>query len=286
MTWHYDCPDCGKPVSVFWDNLTEEKVCPNCHKSHFPPTPGEDQDAYVATDKWPEDMEAAVIALRGTVCSIPGCFHEYHTLVHRHPASKGGRTCVSNLVQLCKKHAHDKGEQEYDDWVATLSKDEQQDEVPFEIEFTHKRREPAPTRITPVTPPPPPPRRTRRILRIAGEARVSGDLKPGLRLVAAEPFMPGPSSRLVLHYGYDSKYRDSKVILAAWPMSEKPDLSEGVESLQDRKVVNLHDQTEHGAGKLELSVTNSTDQPWVVAVFEEGQEDKPVVINYFLGGTE
>jgi len=286
MTWHYDCPDCGKPVSVFWDKLTEEKTCPECHKTHFPPTPGEDQDAYVATDKWPQDMEAAVIALRGTVCSIPGCFHEYHTLVHRHPSAKGGRTCVSNLVQLCKKHARDKGEQEYDEWVATLRRDDQQDEVPFEIEFTHKRREPAPTRITPVAPKPPPPRRSRRIMRIAGEARVSGDLKPGLRLVAAEPFMPGPETRLVLHYGYDSRYLDSRVTLAAWPISEKPDLSAGVDSLRDRQVSNLHDQTEHGAGRLELPVTNSSDQPWVVAVFEEGQEDKPVVINYFLGGAE
>lgn len=286
MTWHYDCPDCGHPVSVPWDKLTEEVTCLNCHKSHFPPTPGEDHDAYVATDKWPEDIEAAVIALRGTVCGIPGCFHEYHTLVHRHPASKGGRTSVANLVPLCRKHAHDKGDQEYNEWVATLPKDQPQEEAPFEIEFTNRRQKPAPKRVTPVAPRTAPPRPAKRILRIAGHANVSGSLKPGLRLVAAEPFMPGSSSRLVLHYGYDSRYKDSKVILAAWPMSEEPDLSQGVDALQDRKVVNLHDQSEHGAGRLELPVTENSDQPWVVAVFEEGQEDKPVVVNYYLGGTD
>ena len=110
MTWHYRCPDCGHRVQVEWSRMQEEKRCPTCNKTHFPPTPGEDHNAYVATDRIPDDMRAAVVSLRGTTGSIPGCFHEYTDLVHKIPSSKGGQTCVENLLPMCHEHARSKGQ--------------------------------------------------------------------------------------------------------------------------------------------------------------------------------
>lgn len=294
MVWHYNCPNCRYANSVEWDDLQVEKICPRCKHTHFPPVPGEDHYAYIGSEKWPRDMEEAVLGIRGTTCAVPGCYHEYEALVHKHPISKGGRTSVDNLLPMCHEHARAKGQQEYDEWVKTLPKASGAPEVPFEITFTtgrhaKKKDEPASKKAPAVGAYRPPTTKHKAPQPIAQGVNLEGELPPGAQLVAATPFIPGGARKLVLHYGWSTdEGGPCRVTLAAWPLSEQPELLRGLEQLKNPHATNEHGSSKdkHGAGKLEVDVDGREDEPWVVAAFAESKAGKPVVRNYLLFGTE
>jgi hypothetical protein len=65
-------------------------------------------------------MENAVIKLRGTKCTVPGCGKDYETLDHREPYSDIGKTSVENLFPMCRAHNDLKGDENYFLWLLSI----------------------------------------------------------------------------------------------------------------------------------------------------------------------
>lgn len=118
MNWHYSCPICGIHGFVPWKDRESTFTCHSCKRHHKPPTPGEQPSAYVDTHEWPEAMAAEVVRRKGAACTVPGCTRRADTLDHRVAWSKGGRTSVANLFPMCTEHNQEKGDKDYETWLA------------------------------------------------------------------------------------------------------------------------------------------------------------------------
>ncbi len=280
MTWHYQCPECGQKLEVDWDVRRQEVGCPQCHNAHYPPTPNEDNSAYFGGDRWPKELESAVLALRGTTCAAPGCYREYSTLVHRRSFSKGGRTSVENLMPMCLHHARSKGEMDYNEWLSTLSKATTvPEQEPFEITFTAKKTRAEPKTVA---------RPIRYVQPLAGKAGTPAFPDP-MQLVAAAPFVPGPARRLVFFYDWELGAEGGfKVLLLAWPHSEPPDLATGLENLSSLHAFNEHKGAvrETGSRILELNLPSGAGGRWVGAAVLIDDGGKPVLGDFLLVGAD
>ncbi len=279
MIWHYKCPQCGESLTVDWRWLKLEVTCPQCHKVHYPPTPSEDHYAYIEGDKWPKELEDVVASLRGTTCAVPGCYEHYSTLVHRISVSKGGRTSVDNLLPMCSRHAQLKGEQNYEEWLATLTKEPRTKDKPFEITFTTKKHAPEPE----------PGRYIGYAQTIAGKVNMPDKSPPGMKLLVAAPFLPGPSQRVAFDYDWrlDAKGK-AIVLLIAWHRNEPPDIANLDKRIEGYRAVNELDGKpgEHGTAELELALPQPAQGFWVAAVFVSDQGGKPAIGNYLLVATD
>lgn len=282
MIWHYRCPDCRRELQADWADAQHEHVCPGCRSHHYPPMPSEDHAAYVGGDRWPKEMEETVIKLRGTVCSVRGCYHEYKTLVRRRPLLKGGRLSVENLLQMCPQHAREMGTQDYDEWVATLPATAAKPEAPtIEITITadshaEESKSKAQPRSTPDW--------VETARPIAGRAAVPGPFPEKVRLVGAAPFLPGSGQRLLLLYDWSLEANDScLVVFAAWPNNQAPDFSKGVENLK-LSTFNMHRSAEgqQGSAVLQLDLPGPSAGLWTAAVILRYERERPVITNYLI----
>jgi hypothetical protein len=272
MLWNYNCPDCHRPTSADWRVREGEVVCRHCARTHYPPTPHEDRYAYVDGEQWPKEMEEAVVALRGAICSVPGCYRERTTLVHRQPLTADGRTSVDNLIPMCDRHAASKGNKNYDEWLAAVRQedaDNKLDEPKFEITITSHppvSDMPAAEFSAPAglmlplaaahTPRPP---------KAAGTTG-----QPLAELKLTVPFLRGPAGKVVFDYDWEMK-RSGRchVFLLAWPRGDEPDISQ----LGGPKYVGISIAKEHlgvrderGNTQLELPLPASPGGRWVAAV--------------------
>jgi hypothetical protein len=279
MYWNYNCPECARPVQVNWELLESESLCQHCGAKHYPPTPHEDHYAYVDTPEWPQEMAEAVAVLRGTVCIVPGCYHERSTLVHRQPLTKGGHTSVENLLPMCERHAASKGEREYGEWLDETRQQaaaDKQAEPKIEITITSVEPRPGGSAgpaygsasgiVVPIA-----------AARPEGKSRpepVAANALPAL-LVRA-PFLRGPVTRVVLDY--DWRVRSSgrcRLFLLAWPRSDQPDLA----PLGSPKYAGIFAAKDHlgvagetGANQLDLVLPEAPGGRWTagVAMIDEG----------------
>jgi hypothetical protein len=289
MIWHYNCPECSQPTEVKWEWLEKEVICTSCGATHYPPTPHEDHYAYVDTNEWPSEIEEAVTALRGTVCAVPGCYHERETFVHRRPATLGGRTSVDNLLPMCKRHAESKTERDYDEWLAEVRQQEAEKackEPQIEITITTRRPDDKPAVegytlmsgiYLPITS-----GRPERPVRAKSGA-------PTPQRILAVPFLRGTMARLL--FDYDCQMAESglcRVYLLAWPRDEEPRLADlggpcyaGVFAVKEHLGV-AGDKCNY---QLELTLPDAPGGRWVaaVAVIDEGCD--LALTEYALAGT-
>jgi hypothetical protein len=280
MLWNYSCPDCHRPTSADWRLREAEVVCHLCERTHYPPTPHEDRYAYVDSDKWPKEIEDAVSALRGTICSVPGCYRERATLVHRQSLATGGRTSADNLMPMCERHAASKGDKNYDEWLVAVRQedaDKKRDEPTFEITITS--RPPAPdipaadfSVPSGVMLPLASARAPRSVKAAAPTSQPLAELK------IAVPFLRGPAGKVVFDYDWEMKKSGRcHVFLLAWPRGDEPDISPlggpkyaGISMAKDHLGVS----NEKGSAQLELLLPGLPGGRWVaaVALLDEGCE--------------
>ncbi len=282
MQWHYNCPECGRPLQVEWEHLRAERVCSHCHKHHFPPTPAEDHLAYVGSDRWPKEVEEAVLALRGDACSVPGCFHMYATLVHKKPESCGGRTSVDNLLPMCAHHARAKGQQDYTEWLRTISATDRAEST-VEITLTALHRdETAPVTSVQVR------RGTNYCQTIAQQDELGIDTPADMRLVVHRLFIPGPARWLVLKYDWRlEKDENCGVVLAAWSATRKPDFS-GLPDTGCALAANTHQRkdAESGSSRLEVRIRPEVEEVWHAAVLLRGPAGTLQIDRLVLAATD
>jgi hypothetical protein len=280
MLWNYNCPDCHRPTAADWKLREGEVVCHLCERTHYPPTPHEDRYAYVDSEQWPKEMEEAVVALRGTICSVPGCYRERARLVHRQSLAAGGRTSVDNLMPMCERHAASKGERDYDEWLAAVRQEDadlKRDEPKFEITITSRPAAPdisavdfgAPSGLMmPLaaarTPRPP--------------KAAAPNAQPLAELRLTVPFLRGPAGKVVFDYDWEMKKSGRcHVFLLAWPRGDEPDISQlGGPKYAGLSMAKNHlgVKDEKGNAQLELSLPGFPGGRWVaaVALLDEGCE--------------
>jgi hypothetical protein len=271
MLWNYNCPECHRPTSVDWRLRENETTCRRCERLHYPPTPHEDHYAFVDAVKWPPELEEAVISLRGTVCAVPGCYHERTTLVFRQPPSKGGQTSVDNLMPVCARHAASKGNKSWDEWLAEASKEqaaEKKKEPAFEVTITkHPLTDETPAPAF-VAPPgamlPLAAARTPKSPKSAAAGQSLAQLK------LAVPFLRGPSGKVVFNYDWLMKKSGRcSVFLLAWPRGEEPDIAlvggpKYTGAAASKEHLGVKD--EKGNAELELALPGPPGGRWVAAV--------------------
>jgi hypothetical protein len=277
MIWHYHCPQCRAALEVSWDDINRELSCSACKAVHYAPTPGEDHTAYVDGERWPSEMEEAVVAVHGGVCAVPGCYREHTTLVQRRPFAKGGRLSVENLAPACALHASERGREEYDDWLARFAvKEPAIAAARITITKTPQDVLPAQTFGQSIG-----------IQSVAGQVSLPGPFPAGMRLVFVAPFVPGPANRLVLYYEWKLGPDDScRVVLGAWPRSDQPDFSKRVGDSKGY-TTNEHRTTvgRESSALLEIVLADSKDELWVAAVWVEAEHERQVVTSYYLAAT-
>lgn len=281
MLWFYRCPKCGQELSVDWPTRTGAKTCRHCRHSHFAPSPAETVEAYISGHRWPPEMEQAVVAMHGKTCAVPGCYVEYARLAHRRPVAAGGRTSVANLVPLCADHLAAKGERDWNEWLAELAAREQQDVV---ARLDRPPDLPAPgipdcsTRFPAGA----------RCHSLAGWTRVPETCPPGMRLLAARPFICGTVRRLVLNYCWRCRGEGcAEVSLIAWPHGRSPDLgrlnNNGTLSTGRRHQGREGDA---GTGWLELELPDADGACWVAAVALTDEAGRLELEECMLAGVE
>ncbi len=272
MLWNYNCPDCHRPTAADWKLREGEVVCHLCERTHYPPTPHEDRYAYVDSEQWPKEMEDAVVALRGTICSVPGCYRERAKLVHRQSLKAGGKTSVDNLMPMCERHAVSKGERDYDEWLVAVRQEDadlKKDEPKFEITITSRPAAPDLPVADYSAPPglmlPLAAARTPRPLKAA-----VANAPPLAELKLAIPFLRGPAGKVVFDYDWEMKKSGRcHVFLLAWPRSDEPDISllggpkySWLSTAKD----HLGVRDEKGSAQLELSLPGMPGGRWTAAV--------------------
>lgn len=277
MIWNYHCPQCGRAREVSWDDIELEVTCPDCNAVHYAPTPGQDHTAYIGGERWPQEMEDEVVALRGSSCVVPGCYREHTTLVPRRPLTKGGRLSVENLAPACAQHASARGEEDYNEWLARFANKEP-DFATSGITITRTSPDAMPVQTF---------GQIRGIQPVAGQVSLPGPFPAGMRLVFVAPFVPGPANRLVLYYEWKLGPGEScRVVLGAWPRSDQPDFSK---RFGDSKgyVTNEHKAaaSREGSALLEIVVPGSRDELWVAAVWVEAEHERQVITSYYLAAT-
>lgn len=298
MVWHYNCANCRTALNVDWEDREEEVVCPRCREHHYPPTPSEDQLAYIGGDHWPPEVEEAVTSLRGMTCEVPGCFHQFETLALRKPASHGGRVSVDNLIPMCHHHARLKGESDYDGWLAGLSAEERVGPGPsIKIEFTTEASSPplsgSGSTSASAADPRAPAAGTQEqkpglLCQILASHTTIADRHPpeGLQLVTAAPLLAGSFRRVVLHYYCALAGPGScRVILAAWPRSRPPDWSQGLDGCGALVAVGHHEypSADCAEAKLELDLAVTDDKGfWTVAIFLGSAGGRPELTDFLL----
>lgn len=263
MLWHYNCPNCGQPLEIEWARHKEETVCRKCRRRHYPPTPDEDPFAYIAGTRWPPELEQIVIAHKGSVCSAPGCFRTYNTLALKKPFSKGGRISIDNLIPVCTHHARDKGELDYEEWLAKFQEQKEEEILPAARPPEAPPAESADT--VPVT---------GYVQLICRECNVHLMPLPENRPVLMAPFLRGAVRRLVFDYEWEARGGgDVKVYLVAWPRGEEPrlDFLEGGE-FSGLKAVREHwtERDARGEGCVTLELPPAPLGRWTAAVVMEG----------------
>jgi len=281
MNYCYDCPECRQPVRIDWAWLKEEIVCPHCNTSHYPPTPSEDPSAYVDSEHWPKEMETIVIARHGTTCAAPGCYQEYTTLVHRQPWSRGGRTCVSNLLPMCAEHARAKGEADFDEWVATLAPPS-----PTAPVGPPSFLGPA-VESQPVQPAVAPAEGWEYVQHLASATAVR--LMPGPTPVLVVPFLRGLVRRVVFEYEWEEKKGgECRVFLLAWPAGQRVKLADiGTPAFEGFEVSIVHSARvdEQGVSRLELILPSAPLGRWAAAVMLSAPAPDFVITEFVLAGT-
>ncbi len=277
MTWHYACPGCGQDLGVDWDWHRDEVTCPNCHNTHYPPTPSEDHYAHFAGEHWPQELTDAVLRLRGTTCGVPGCFLPFSVLVHRRPPALGGLTSVDNLRPLCAEHAQAKGNQDYDEWLAGL-KAAAPAQPTMEITITAK--------TPPSAEPPPLARAAGLAISLGGKAGPVA-LPASLRLVAAVPFLPGAVNRLVLSYDWRlGSAGTARLALLAWPRDLPPSFSpDGTADCPQADAAHSGKAGDSGSARLELVVSDRLERRWVAVVAADDAGARLEIGEYVLAGT-
>ena len=276
MIWHYHCPKCGRALEVPWDDIELEVICPGCGTAHFAPTPGQDHTAYIGGERWPQELEDEVVALRGSACVVPGCYREHTTLVPRLPYTKGGRSSVENLVPACAEHAAGRGEDDYDEWLARFAKKEPNTAASgITITTTTAARDAMPVQTF---------GQIRGIQPVAGQVSLPGPFPAGTHLVFVAPFVPGPANRLVLYYEWKLGPGEScRVVLGIWPRSDQPDFSKG---FGDSKgyTTNEHRATagRESSALLEIVLPESEEELWVAAVWVQAEHERPAITSYYL----
>ena len=65
MKWNYKCSNCYIWSSIEWNDIDNTFECHSCKKSHKPPRPENQFDAFVDTHEWPSEMETTVINIKG-----------------------------------------------------------------------------------------------------------------------------------------------------------------------------------------------------------------------------
>ena len=276
MIWHYRCPQCGHQLDVDWDEVKQQRTCTSCKARHYAPTPGQDSSAYVGGDRWPRELEEAVVALRGGACIVPGCGRAHTTLVSRQAAGKGGRLSVDNLAPACAQHARDRGDEDYDDWLARVGRRETRPVfAASEITITAASQDTVPVQSF---------GDVRGVQSVAGQVLLPGPFPAGLRLVFAAPFVPGTAHRLVLYYEWKLGAGEScAVVLGAWPRSAQPDFSKGT---SNRKVYTTNEhkpaKARESSALLELYLSESKDELWVAAAWVKAEHEGPVIMSHYL----
>jgi len=278
MFWNYTCPECRRPAVIEWRLREGEVTCRLCGRVHYPPTPHEDRYAYVDELQWPPEVEEAVLALRGTICSVPNCYHEHTTLVLRQPAGAGGRTSVDNLLPMCARHAASKGNRNYDEWLAEIRQEDaklKQDEPKLEITIT--TREPAPDLTAPDFPAPSGMAWHLASYRALAPARPSTPhAQPLVEQKLVVPFLRGAANRVAFNYDWSMKKSGRcRVFLAAWPRGDEPDISQlGGPKFAGRSIAKDHLGVKDDAGnnELELTLPTGVGGRWTaaVALLDEG----------------
>lgn len=274
MIWHYHCPSCRRAREVPWDNIRQEVVCPDCKAAHYAPTPGEDHTAYIGGERWPQELADEVVALRGSACAVPGCYREHTTLVPRLPFAKGGRLSVENLSPACAQHASERGEEDYDEWLARFAKKEPVIAA-SDITITATSPDVMPVQTF---------GQVRGVQPVAGHVSLPGPFPAGMRLVFVAPFVPGPATRLVLYYERKLGPGEScRVVLGAWPRSDQPDFSKGVGDSKGY-ATNEHRAAaaQESSALLEIVLPESKEELWVAAVWVEAEHERQVITNYHL----
>lgn len=281
MIWHYSCPNCGEPTSVDWERHKQETVCLKCRKSHYPPTPDEDPYAYIGGTKWPPEIERVVVARKGSVCAVPGCFASYNTLTFRKPLTEGGRICVDNLIPVCTKHALEKGVRDYDQWVRELA--EQQAAGALETMLPTSEAE-MPLEGTPEAEPMP-----KYVQTIAAGYGVKLTPLLGNKPIVIAPFLRGAVRRVMFDYGWEVKGKgEVQVFLVAWPKGEEPKLellgTDEFKGLVVRKEHRVAGDTRDNACLI-LSLPATPAGRWVAAVVAAG-EGNFAIFEFVLAGTD
>ena len=277
MIWHYRCPSCRRAREVPWDSIRQEVVCPDCKAVHYAPTPGEDHAAYVDGKRWPQQMEDEVVALRGSACAVPGCYREHATLVPRLPFAKGGRLSVENLAPACAQHATERGDGNYDEWLARFARKEP-GIVASDITITTTSMDVMPVQTF---------GQVRGVQPVAGHVPLPGPFPAGTRLVFVAPFGPGPANRLVLYYEWKLEPGDScRVVLGAWPRSDQPDFSKGIGDSKGY-TTNEHRAAaiRESSALLEIVLSEPKDEMWVAGVWVEAEHERQVITSYLLAAT-
>jgi hypothetical protein len=274
MHWHYNCPQCEKPCVAEWEELGLQAQCDVCGNVHYPPTPHEDRFAWLESDRWTQEMEEAVLTIRGTICGVPGCYHEHETMGLRVPLSKEGRISVDNLMPLCNAHAATRGEGDWNEWLAEV-RQQGQPKPKFEVTITTRADGAQPEEVQLAVPA----GYSQPILGMTGEqtlALLPEDIGPEPKLLVSIPFRYGPAGRLELDYDWQAGASGTcRLYLLAWPHGDRPD----IDCLGGPKFSGLYGIKEHlvvagetGTAVVELYLPEAPKGRWCagVAIIDEG----------------
>ncbi|MEO0078927.1 MAG: hypothetical protein ABIK86_08030, partial [candidate division WOR-3 bacterium] len=163
---------------------------------------------------------------------------------------------------MCAHHAREKGQQDYTEWLRTLTQKE--DARPtMEITLTSLHRdEPSALPRIEVR------RGTSFCQTIAQYGELGGSLPADLRLVVHRLFIPGPAHWLVLKYDWRfTSGQSCGVILTAWAATEKPDFNDS-SGPKRAWAANRHERCdgETGSSRLDVRIRPETEEVWHGAV--------------------